>query len=189
MTKVLMVSLALTLGVACADPVAEEDAGTEEHEDGTCASQSDCAQGYVCLAYGDEGSAVCSLSCSASADECGSSASCAGVGAVEASVCQDDAHVASEGEPPEEEDRPRLICESDAECAPYGAGVVCAQYNGLKECSLVCDQDAECNPPPMAGVTTSFLRCGADEGDASRDVCLPNEVCWTDPASCIDYGF
>ncbi len=159
----------------------DDDAGAA----GSCDTIADCDDGYLCLAYGSGGGA-CTLDCSLSADECGAGASCEGVGSVEVSACQDEDRVPDEGAPPDEDDRPRLLCETDADCAVYGDDVVCAEFQGARECSLTCNSDDDCNPPPIAGVTTIFSVCDADHGDSSRDVCLPNEDCWADPTACIE---
>lgn len=175
--------LSLALVCACGDHK-EEDASTGSG----CVSQSDCADGTVCLAYGDEETGSCALECNLSADECSAEASCAGVGSVSVSACQDEDRVAEDGAPPDEDDRPRLTCDSDDDCTIYDSAAVCAEYRGLRECALSCTTDAECNPPEIGGVTTTFQRCGQDDA-ADRLVCLPNEACWSNPASCIQLSY
>ena len=119
--------------------------------------------------------------CSASADACGAEATCGGVGMLSVDVCQE----APEEEAPTEEERPRIPCATDADCAEYGDLAVCAEWKGLWDCTIRCDVERDCAPPALGGVTFDFLACAEDEGDGSRTVCLPDEDCYAEPLSCM----
>jgi hypothetical protein len=149
-----------------------------------CSVALDCADGLVCLAYGDAPGS-CSLDCSASADVCGAEASCAGVGSVSVDVCQDDDKVVSDDNPAEsEDDIPYIPCVDDAECQALGGGsrMVCGEWMGLRQCTLSCEAEPDCDVLPDIDLFT----CIADEADSSRDICAPDMDCFTDPLSCID---
>jgi hypothetical protein len=171
----------VALVVGCGGAGAPGEGG----EGDRCAALADCGDELVCLAIGDE-APTCALTCSASADACGASAACAGVGALEIDVCQPPESVADEEGAPAEEDRPSLPCRDDTECDALYPGAVCGTWRGARECTLPCADDAVCNPPEVMGVVTTFLECGLDEG-ADRDICVPNEACFADPLGCISF--
>ncbi|MEZ4240870.1 MAG: hypothetical protein R3F59_32880 [Myxococcota bacterium] len=100
-------------------------------------------------------------------------------------MCQPDDERPADGEVPAEEERPRITCRTDADCAPYGADAVCAEWRGLRDCTLRCDVEDDCTPPTVVGVTVDFLTCIPDEGAPQRDACLPDEQCFADPMACI----
>lgn len=168
------------------------DADVSGAADGTrkagqsCARNAQCEAGTVCLAYGDLSDGFCALDCSVSASECRGSAQCAGVGGIGIDVCQEPEKVPEANEAPAEDERPRLPCSTDADCASLDANAICAEWKGAKDCTLQCNTDDVCNPPAIAGITTTFMTCIPDEGDASRNACLPNEACFSQPMSCID---
>ena len=166
--------------VGCAGE-AGGDRGRGEDEGGACASNADCPEDTVCLAYGSEPGG-CAPTCSASADACGAEATCGGVGLLSVDVCQEPA---DEEAPPDEEERPRIPCATDADCGEYGDLAVCAEWKGLRDCTIRCDAERDCDPPALGGVSFDFLACSEDEGDASRTVCLPDEDCYADPMSCV----
>lgn len=171
---VTLIVLALT---ACGDG--------KPHTKGPCETQADCKDGTACLAFGDE-EAACALECSISADDCGGEATCAGVGTIGVQVCQDNDRVTPDDEVPAEDDRPRIPCKKDADCEALDPGAVCAQFDGLKDCTIPCYDESDCDVPSAGGVTVDFFTCLPDESDSSRGACMPDESCWDDPLSCID---
>ena len=157
----------------------------------TCSQMSDCPTGTVCLVTAGLG--LCQLDCSVSSDECGASASCAGVGALEVSICQETKEEGEEkaAEEVTEEDVPYIPCATDADCTPLDPGAICAEFKGRKDCTIPCNnqgEKSECNMPPMMGVSMDFLICNPDEADTSRLACLPDEACFSDMMSCMDLG-
>ena len=119
---------------------------------GPCDTMSDCEGGTVCVVTAGVG--LCSFDCSVSSDECGASASCKGIGALEINVCQE----AEEEKAPEEvkeDDIPYIPCTTDAECQALDSGAICAEFQGRKDCTIPCSTQGEksgCNMPPMMGV-------------------------------------
>ena len=181
--------LALCAGLApmaCGDDgdtgSGSETAGESDTSDGACVSTEDCSAGNVCVAYGPAGGA-CTPQCSATVDECGGEASCAGVGATSINVCQE-----PQAEPKPEEE-PRIPCTSDAECEALESGLICVEFKGESDCTLPCSQESECDVPSVGGITSDFLTCLDDEGDPSRKGCVPDEACFMDPLSCTDLPF
>lgn len=174
----LLVSLALSLvsTAAC-------DSGSDAGSGASCEVSSDCPDEELCVRVGGE--SACAINCTLSASECSGTASCTGVGQVSASVCQVKEESSSTEEEESPDDIPMLPCSSDAQCAEFESGAVCAKWEGARDCTVTCESDGECNPPAAGGVTTEFFGCLADEGDQSRTVCLPRVECFDDPTSCI----
>ncbi len=169
-----------TLGFACGGT---SGAGTLT----SCETANDCAGNEVCV--GLDGAATCHIQCSANANECGGSASCQGIGGVSLDVCKEkkDEPSGSGGgdstaEQPQED---WLRCTADADCAAYDPSAVCGKWRGFSYCTVACQGDNDCNPPSVGGVTTNFIACTADEGNAARTICVPRESCFDDPTSCI----
>src|SRR5206468_3342432 len=113
---------------------------------------------------------ACTLQCSASADACGGTASCDGVGSLTVNVCQPKKAAPSQSDPPDPKSQPKLSCSTDAECSKLESGAVCAEWHGEHDCTIKCTEDSQCNPPAVGGVSIDFLACQADEGNKSRMV-------------------
>lgn len=145
-----------------------------------CEVTTDCTGNEVCVRVGSD--AACTTNCTANVDACGADASCAGVGSVGVSVCQEKK---PEGADPDPKTEPFLPCATDADCTKVAAGTICAQSNGSKDCSIPCTQDSQCNPAPVNGVSTAFFACKPDESNMARTVCLPRQECFDDPTSCL----
>jgi hypothetical protein len=171
----------VVVGAGCAG---EGGGGKGKGDDPSCNGNSDCPDGMACLSYGS-GPGACAAECSASVDECGANASCSGVGSLSIEVCQQDEDLPEEGEAPSEDERPRIACQTDEDCAEYGSRAVCAEWQGLKDCTVLCEAEEDCTPPSMGGMTFDFMACLEDEGDRSRRACLPDEACFADPFSCM----
>ncbi|MFT3768095.1 MAG: hypothetical protein QM820_21810 [Minicystis sp.] len=151
----------------------------------SCQLSADCGAGEVCVTLGSE--SACTLNCSVSADACGGSGSCEGVGAVGVSVCQESKPAPSTDNPPDPKEQPKLACKTDKDCSAIKAGMVCGEWEGERDCTIPCTEDAQCNPPPIDGIGTKFASCQKDQGDASRTVCLPRKECFTNPTSCVTF--
>ena len=152
--------------------------------EGACSASRDCGATERCVAYGDEDGS-CLSGCSVQGDDCGAQAECGFIGSVSVSVCQDVERLPADGEPIDEEDVPRLACDTDDDCAVVGDGIVCATFWDHKGCTPLCEDDEICNPPPAGGVTLRFAVCGDDEAAPSRSVCIPNQECMADPRACF----
>ena len=157
--------------------------GGENGESGgvgqNCETVTDCTGETVCVAIGS-GESVCQLECSASADACGASGSCRGVGSLAVDVCVDE----PDGETPDPEEQPRIPCSTDAECEELSPGAICATFQGARDCTIPCEAESDCELPALGGSAPDFFTCAADEGDASRDACLPDLACLDDPLAC-----
>lgn len=150
-----------------------------------CATAGDCGSGELCVTLGSE--SACTLDCTVSANACGASASCAGVGSIGVSVCQAPQPAPSSSSPPTPAKQPKLACATDPDCSKIHEGTVCGEWMGAHDCTLVCKQDAECNPPPVGGFSTSFLSCQQDQGTPGRTVCLPRAECLDNPEACVTF--
>lgn len=153
----------------------------------TCTSTSECASGSTCVAYGS-GAGTCLVDCSVSANACGGTAQCSGAGSASIDVCQEPAKATNADNPPKEETQPRIPCTTDAECGAIATGGICVQWRGVRDCSFACSVEDDCTPPALAGTTVDFLTCKPDEGDTTRNACVPDEACWTSPQSCVKFG-
>ncbi|MBW2735149.1 MAG: hypothetical protein JRH20_22435 [Deltaproteobacteria bacterium] len=147
----------------------------------SCQSAADC-QGSVCVARGS--TSFCELSCTAGGNECSASASCNGVGAVGINFC-DDEPAPTAATPPKAEEQPRIPCKIDAECSQLHAGAICAEFNGVRDCTIPCTTEAQCTLLAVAGIEVDFLACQKDQGNPSRQACLPDPACAQDPMSCV----
>lgn len=184
MTRILLV-LAFT---ACTGGSSSTPAAANSVSEGnSCTSTNECRDGLACLAYGER-DGTCVPECTASADDCGAEASCGGVGALNVEVCQDDDDATPSDEVPAEEDRPRIPCTTDAECAEYGSDAICAEWMGIRDCTIACTTEATCDVPSVGGISVDLMTCIPDEADPSRSGCLPDEACFASPFNCID-GF
>ncbi|MDP7040030.1 MAG: hypothetical protein QGI45_12780 [Myxococcota bacterium] len=166
-----------------------------------CSGQSDCADGTACVRSGTI--SACQIECTADINACGSSGTCSGVGSMSVNVCQpepesDDGSSSSSSSSssgggntaqPDPEEQPALPCSSDAECAKLEAGSICALFKGSRDCTVPCTQESQCDMPAMMGYSVDFFTCIADEGDSSRDACLPDEACFSNPMSCMSVSF
>lgn len=145
-----------------------------------CQTNADCGAGSVCLAIGN--TSGCVVQCSATANECGGSASCAGVGAASINVCQP---APDPQKPPKPDEQPRLPCRSDAECAAVAPGTICVEFKGVRDCTIPCAQESNCDLPSVPGISIDFLTCAADGANPARRACVPDEKCFTNPTSCF----
>ncbi|MBT3221451.1 MAG: hypothetical protein HN348_20400 [Proteobacteria bacterium] len=152
-----------------------ENPADSDADGGACATLDDCDADLVCLA--GVGTGVCVPVCSAQANECSGSAQCAGVGSLEVDVCQEPVDDAK--------DAPHIPCTTDEECDSLQSGTICAEFQGQRDCTISCDKESACDMPTIGGVGMDFLTCIPDEGDTSRDACLPDEACFDNPLDCI----
>ena len=86
------------------------------------------------------------------------------------------------------EEQPMLPCGTDEDCQQFSDIAICATYKGVSDCTVPCEEPEDCKMSALAaGMTINFLECSADEGDGSRNACLPNPVCEEDQydASCF----
>ncbi|MEZ4430196.1 MAG: hypothetical protein R3A51_21150 [Nannocystaceae bacterium] len=180
--------LSLLAAPAALLPACGDGDATTDHGDGGdgadgdgCMFSSDCADALVCITVGDLGG-VCTPQCSASADECGATASCSGVGALSVNVCQDDPDPQS---PPKPEEQPKLPCMTDADCSELASGAICVEWKGERDCTIPCAAESDCDLPSAGGISVDFLACTADEADDARMGCVPDEACFADVLSCI----
>ena len=162
-------------------------AGASEHQtaawaNGACESSADCPAVHACLVVGNQGG--CTPICNGSSNQCGAQASCGGVGATSIDVCQP---VADPNDPPDAEEQPRLPCKSDAECGNLQSGLICAEYMGARDCTLPCSIESDCDIPAMGGISMDFMTCAADEGNSSRNACLPDARCFNNPMVCVTF--
>ena len=166
--------------VACGSEGDEASGG-----EAPCQSNSDCTGGMVCVSFGS-GAGVCTPTCSVSGDECSGTAGCSGVGTLSVSVCQE---TSTDGEAPAPEEQPRVPCTTDAECAAIQPGIICAEFEGVRDCTIPCTVEGDCDLPSVGGMSVDFMTCIADErSDQTRTACLPDKACFTNPMTCIDMG-
>lgn len=152
----------------------------------SCETVSDCEGGTTCVRQG--GASACALTCTADVTACSAESECLGVASLNINVC---AEPTPEGETPQPEDQPKVVCTTDADCDAVFSGAVCGTFKGQRDCTIPCTQESDCDGPRVGGVSLDFLTCGADDTAPARDVCLPDEACFNDPLSCIsglDFG-
>jgi hypothetical protein len=170
--------------VACGQVDSANDPNDAEHTNGVngqaCTTSADCGSGHVCLKT--QAQSGCAPVCSGSASECGANASCGGVGVMDVDVCQPAADANAQ---PAAEDQPKIPCAADAECAVLQEGAICAQLQGVRDCTLPCTAEAQCDMPPLGGMRVDFMTCTADEGRPSRKACLPDLRCFSNPLVCV----
>jgi len=183
--RVIILFALLATGCKAGDPDDPLQGTAQEGE--SCATLGDCEGDLVCLSVGEAGG-VCSFRCDIDVNACGGSTECGALGSVGVDVCQPPESIPTADNQPAEEERTSLPCTSDAECQELAPNAVCGTWRGWSECTLTCANDNACNLPPVGGVTLSFMACDADEGDTARDICIPNEECFTNPMSCVDFG-
>ena len=188
--KAFCLSSILFLAVGCGGSDDESDGNGGAAPAQACSGQSDCPEEHACVTIAGE--SFCQPTCNISADVCGSNASCGGVGVMSINVCTpaEEAPAASEEETTEEaapapEEQPSLPCGSDADCAEFDANAICAQFEGVKDCTIPCAEEADCDMPAIGGFSVDFLTCLPDEADSSRSACLPDAACFADPMSCV----
>lgn len=150
---------------------------------GACSSTGDCTGGTVCVVVAGN-SGTCMPQCSGSANDCGVSSVCSGIGAVSVNICQ---APPTANDPPKAEEEPRIPCVSDAECEALQAGTICAEFGGHKDCTIPCSVESDCDTPGLAGVSVDILTCIPDEAMTSRNACLPDEACFTNILSCMTF--
>jgi hypothetical protein len=153
-----------------------------------CQSQSDCPTGQACLTL--NGVSACALSCTASASACSGSATCSGVGSINASFCAPPPAMTTDaGTPARVEDQPRAPCRADGECAALHAGAVCGAALGVRDCTIACTARAQCNPPALGGIATDFMDCVTDESNPVRKICAPDPRCFQgNPTACVTFA-
>jgi len=167
--------------IGCGDDNGSSSGGPEAGMGPACSSMLDCADGTICVSAG--GAGYCSLDCSVSASACSASAACEGVGSLTVSVCQPAPEEEEQSPTPEEE--PRIPCATDAECQVLQANAICAQFEGIKDCTIPCAVESDCDTPSIGGMGVDFMTCIPDEAQTDRTACLPRKECFTDPMSCI----
>lgn len=157
--------------------------GAKATGEGPCEAAEECA-GDVCVALidGDNPPIYCTERCDDGA--CPDGFYCDGNTFALAGLdfCRFGATEPEEPPPPPPEP-PRLPCRQDADCDD---GLVCATFQGERDCTLPCSVEADCDLPEIGGVSIDLLTCGDDEGE-DRTVCLPDTDCYPDPiaAGCI----
>ena len=159
--------------------------GGDEGSGAPCVTSSDCGTNEICLAS-SVGSA-CAPLCTGSADECGASASCGQVGVMSVNVCQSSSESTNPDTPPDPEEQPKIPCSSDADCKVADSRAICAQFQGVKDCTLPCTVEANCDMPSIAGMKVDFMTCIADEGQSTRKACLPDIHCFSNPMDCVTF--
>lgn len=184
MMKQIVLGITLVVMVLGCEASDSEDAAAGNGP--PCVVQSDCPGTQACV--NTLGITYCQIDCSVSADECGVSSSCTGVGAMSISVCQPAKPEVEEEENPTPEAQPTLPCVTDADCTKFQANAICAQFQGVKDCTIPCAVETDCDMPVLAGISIDFMTCINDEGDDSRSACLPDEACCSDPLSCTSFG-
>ena len=171
--RLLVAVMSLSL-VACG----AEDGEAPGDNAGTCFSSADCSGAMVCVSAGT-GPGGCVPQCEVGAGECGGRASCQGIGAVSVDICQPQP---SPEAPPKAEEAPQLVCESDEDCAALQQGAICAEWNGIKSCTIRCEAESACNVQGFQAlgvtITTDFLACLPDESNSDRSACVPDESCF-----------
>lgn len=178
------VGLLVMVGCAGSDVDTELPPGSLAAGD-ACSTTAECGDALYCVAFGDV-AAVCTPSCDLQADECSASATCAGIGLLSASVCQEEPQ---EGESPDPEAAATLPCETDADCDGVEPGSICAEWNGYKDCTIPCDAEADCDLPGGLGFSADFFECAPDEAQTDRTACRPRAECFTNPMNCVSFGF
>ncbi len=146
---------------------------------GACSSSADCGA-QVCVTLGS--ASTCAAKCSTTANECGGSAGCQGIGSVGINVC---APAPKMGDTPKASEQPRLPCKNDADCDVIHPGAICATFMGLRDCTIACTNDPPCTTPTIGGVSVDFYRCQTDQGNSARKACLPRAECENNPLACV----
>ena len=173
--KITVSLLLLGVLVGCGGGSSGSDLALGE---GPCDSSADCA-GQVCVALidGDNPPVYCSQTCG----------SCPGgyycddqtFGLVGLSFCRFGS--AATAQTPSEP--PRLPCTADSECED---GLVCATYDGERDCTRPCADESACTVDMGMGVTIDVATCAADQtAGVTRTVCLPDPACYPVMTSCI----
>ena len=176
------------LAIGCGGSDDDSEGGANGYGGPACVTQSDCGDNAACVTAA--GMSVCQPVCTGSIDECGASASCGGVGAMSINVCQPaqeetPAEEATEEDAPAPEEQPSLPCATDADCSKFDSGAICAQWDGVKDCTIPCTEESDCDIPAIGGFSVDFMTCIPDEADTSRMACLPDENCFADVMSCV----
>ena len=110
------------------------------------------------------------------------------VGSTSVSICEEPKEETSSGgeqSAPEPEEEPRIPCKTDAECDALQSGLICAQFQGQRDCTIPCSQESDRDTPAVGGMSIDFMTCIADEGDSSRNACLPDVACFNNPMDCV----
>ena len=176
------------LSFGCGDGDGDASANNGAAPAQSCSGQSDCAQDYACVTTA--GVSYCQPVCTASANECGASASCGSVGATSVNVCQpeddsSDSNSSPEEAAPKPDEQPKLPCSTDADCAQFDAGAICAEFEGEKDCTIPCTQESDCDVPAIGGFSVDFLTCLPDESNTMRSACVPDAACFANPLDCV----
>jgi hypothetical protein len=170
---VLLAILATTPALAAKKRIAE----------GPCRDANECASGTCIEVNGDR---YCSQTCGS----CPGGLVCndqlfraAGV-----SVCVKGSAEAPPTTDPESESSPRAPrwpCAADAQCPK---GLVCAEFEGHRDCTRPCTEDAQCAMPGVMGMNASFASCQRDASRKTpRSACLPRRECLANPMACMGF--
>lgn len=169
--------------VACGSegPVATDG---DARADGECFASADCNSDEICVSAGI-GPGACMPRCDVQADDCGGKGSCDAIGlSAEVNICKEEA---TPENPPEPEEEPQIVCETDADCEALQPGTICAEWKGAKSCTITCASENDCMIPGQEYVITDFLTCLEDESNRARTACVPDEACFADTDSCITW--
>jgi hypothetical protein len=80
---------------------------------------------------------------------------------------------------------PRWPCAADSQCPQ---GLVCAEFEGLRDCTRACTDDAQCAMPGVMGMSASFSSCQRDASrKTARSACLPKKECLANPMACMGF--
>lgn len=169
-----MVAVALFLILQCCSSGNGNGDGKKSTGEGPCQEAEECSDG-VCLEV--NGDSYCSRECG----DCPSDMVCDDTlfGALGLSFCVK-SPPDSPGQPPAPTEPPRVPCTSDDECRVIDPGLVCATFEGKRDCTISCTDTSQCHfSMSQAGIDISleFLSCQQDQGDSSRNVCLPDPAC------------
>ena len=149
--------------------------------EGPCRDASDCASGTCVEVNGDR---YCSQTCGS----CPEAMVCddkllraAGVSVCVKGGAPEPPAIETQRVPPQAP--ARMPCATDQQCP---RGLICAEYEGARECTRACTDDTQCAMPGMMGIKTSFASCQRDAGrKVSRSACLPKKECITNPMACM----
>ena len=67
------------------------------------------------------------------------------------------AEEATEEDAPAPEEQPSLPCATDADCSKFDSGAICAQWDGVKDCTIPCTEESDCDIPANGGFSVVFM--------------------------------
>ncbi len=158
-------------------------AGKKKVGEGPCRDGTDCASGTCVEVNGDR---YCSQTCGA----CPEAMVCddkllrmAGISVCVKGSAKEPPAVEPQRAPPQAPSR--VPCAADHQCP---RGLICAEFEGARECTRSCTDDAQCAMPDMMGMKSSLTSCQRDAGrKASRSACLPKKECLANPMACMGF--